>query len=98
MSPILFILAAVVVDPGPCWKVGWYLMAVIFPLVTLAYNSDRRGTDPGGERIRSEISTLEEKRIYTGWKNTLVGSNVVTIRAFHYMRGSLAITDPIGLH
>ena len=45
--PILFILAAV-----QWWKVGfgWYLMAVIFPLVTLAYSSDRRGSDlRGGE-------------------------------------------------
>ena len=49
MSPILFILAAV-----QWWKVGfgwsWYLMAVIFLLVTLAYSSDRRGSDlRGGE-------------------------------------------------
>ena len=30
------------------WFWSWYLMAVIFPLVTLAYSSDSRGSDLGG--------------------------------------------------
>ena len=28
---------------GPWWKVGWYLMAVIFPLVTLAHQLRQEG-------------------------------------------------------